>query len=544
MTITECTSCPNFRSGTIDGSSWGACAPVEQMVFLEGVSRSRHLRKLATACGDLKEHTSTAHGNAVAWPVLENTVRVTGTGSSQHTVSSCTGCVHFIDHMTVDTPGNFDYCAVQGGIVVLGESHVGCEFALPGFPSIASGRVDADGVLTDPELMQGIAGTITGFNVGASSGNTVAAQASVASGAIPDPLDYKTDIEVPDVLKDRILAWRAIEVGEGKKRVATFLPIFNPDYFLKKEVQRVDAEGRPVEGEYVFVERNADEAQLLLDSIPRPEDPEHPELYVDTLGLLETFTVTVFGNRRPLCMVGEPGTGKTEFARYAAYMMQVPFTRLAVTEDTLPDEFIGHTGFSEGRTHFVRGRLPNAISEPGVVLSDEFNTGVDAIMQMYRSLNDASRSIFLEGEEDPGRRVVRQHEDCFHLLAINPAWDARNLGTRELADADVSRLKFMQVAEPSEDVIRDIVIGRLAANDLTVTPEDLNRMMLVRKDIKQMIVQSAIPFSWSIRQDVKVAEELVYFSGVTAYKRVLGDYLTPIAAGALNEAVKSVFGDD
>jgi hypothetical protein len=77
---------------------------------------------------------------------------------------------------------------------------------------------------------------------------------------------------------------------------------------------------------------------------------------------------------------------------------------------------------------------------------------------------------------------------------------------------------------------------------MKIDKEDLKLMMKVRSDIKEFSKNGTLPFSWSIRQDVKVAGLLYWYSPAEAYRRAILDYIQPEAASAVLAAVRSIFG--
>jgi hypothetical protein len=422
-------------------------------------------------------------------------------------LDSCRQCKKFLhkDQLPFPSPGNI--CGATGYLIgssldALVEAAHKCECGETGIPDV-------------PVVLNGRSSNERIIQVNFPPQSTVTSAPTVAAArAIHDPVSYSSDLKIAEEHKGIIRAWRAVEVGEGDKVRTEYLPIFEPDYFS--------------------------EAERKL--IPETGSDEHPELYHDGSGIMESFVIDCLLNDEPLCLVGEPGSGKTEAGRWLAWEMQIPFHWFQITEETLPEDFIGKMGFKDGHTFFSWGRFPLAWVRPGLIMSDEFNTGQDAIRQAYRSVNTRSATLFLDGEEDAAKVVAKKHDYCFHLLSLNPSWDARNLGTREMADADVSRLSFKYVNEPKRDVIASIIVTVLEAEGMEITDDDLNNLLAVREDLKNLGREGSMPFSWSIRQDIKVARKLVHYSPLTAYRRALLDYCHPDVATSAEVAIRSHFG--
>lgn len=505
MTITassnpSCMNCPNFRHDTSPGGrAIGSCSESGKVIFISGVSSIDHLERIAAACPSYGEPSK---GPEPAW---FGYVEPVNTGAMpREELSSCRGCVNLIATNDPSVPEGLTLCGATGSRIDPETSHQGCAFAKAGIPAAKAQPLNA--VITDPLRVT---------SPEAVAIKVMATAKREASKPTFDPLSYNTDLEVGGEDKGVILAWRKMTVGDGSKAQDVFLPIFDPEGFSESE----------------------------RDAIPTAGDEDRPELYHDGSGLEEAFAVNSWKLDRPMTLVGEPGVGKTEGARYLAWKLQLPFTHLQLSEETLPDEFLGHPGYSaELGTHFVEGFLPQAIQRPALVLSDEINLAQEAIRQVYRSFNSSSGTIYLDGHEDGAKRKVRKHPYCMHLMALNPVWDARNLGTREMADADVRRMNFFWLEEPEDKVIMNIILSKLEADGLVVSDEEIMGMMKVRSDIKELARSGALPFSWSIGQDVKVAQLLAFYSPSNAYKRALLDYCHPDAAETVLKAVSSVFG--
>lgn len=513
-TCTTCSSCPNFVKQELNSTAVGQCEALGATIYIGGVSPFGHLNNLAEACpqagvkADVPEPV-----RFLAFPPNPE-AKPDPLGCDK--LSSCTSCVHYAYKVGTSSAGGtavVPTCGAKGSLIsdVATDCNL-CPFAKMGVTDTPV-RALADIITTSAVEFPTVAGTSP------SGPAKVAAKPKAKRKRSKlinfDPLTYSTDMELREEDKGKIMSWRLMEVGEGDKKRKIYLPIFDPEYFTSG----------------------------LRELIPQSGDSTSPELYHDGSQILETFAVEAWLEGQPLCFVGEPGTGKTEGARYIAWSLQLPFTHLQVTEETLPDEFLGTPGYDpEVGTFFKWGRLPRAIKVPGIVLSDEINLGQEAIRQTYRSLNSESATIFLDGESDTEKHVVTKHPDCFHLLSLNPAWDARNLGASEMADADVSRMSYLYVEEPKEAIIKDIVVTKLESVGLEIDADELEAMMKVRRDIKEMSRSGSLPYSWSIRQDVKVAKKLAYYSAPTAYRRTLLDYCSPDVAEMVLKAVQSHFG--
>jgi len=326
-----------------------------------------------------------------------------------------------------------------------------------------------------------------------------------------DPMDYPTDADVePEDAAKGIKAWRKIEDPEG--RASVMLPIFDPAHF---DVN-------------------------LREIIPQTGDDEYPEQYIDHQGLVYRTAVLWTQLDETPALWGIAGTGKTEFYRHMAWLMGLPFHRISVTASTEVEDLAGKMHFSsEKGTYFEYGRIPNAWKSPGIVCLDEPNVGPPDVWQFIRPLTDNSKQLVLDMNN--GERVSR-HEHAFLGMAMNPAWDVRNSGAESLADADGSRLMHIYVELPNEQVERAIIIARCKVDGYDIPEEELNTVMKIAKDLRDMSNNETLPITWGVRQQIKVARALKWFAYGTAYKLAAADYMEPEHQELIKDVVKSHTG--
>lgn len=326
---------------------------------------------------------------------------------------------------------------------------------------------------------------------------------------IVEPHDYPTDRDVTDEEREGgIRAWRKIvdPMGSGNE---AFLPIYSVDHFSPEEQAK----------------------------IPRTGDDEHPELYVDHFGGAYLAAVVWTELDETPALWGEAGTGKTELFRYLAWLMCLPFERISITQQTELDDLAGKMRFSQDRgTYFEYGRLPRAWSKPCVVVLDEPTTGPAEVWQFLRPLTDNSKQMVLDMNE--GERIAR-HPDCFLGMANNPAWDAKNVGSLQIGDADANRLFHIWMDLPPESLEREIIRNRVLVDGWEITSDQLTMLMRIAGEIRAKSKDDILPISWGIRPQIKVARALRWFDPVTAYRRAVGDYLEPDAQEVLLDSVRA-----
>lgn len=413
-------------------------------------------------------------------------------GETGKECKTCTGCSNMLtSEATADTFGwPVNLCKAKGlAIFKPLRDAKGCEYAEPGPPT------------DDPTGLEIIDEFDRHYRVEDSMVLT-----SLVPGGVDavEPSTQPTEAPVSDEDKGTIRAW--FKVHNPFNGRDYHLPIFEPEFF-------------------------SDEERAL---IPQTGDDEHPELYVDHVNLLLTFAVDSWSLDETLCLVGAPGNGKTEFGRYLAWRMQVPFRRLSLTENTDPEDFLGAQAYEPSiGTYFSPGRLPQAWQSVGVLVSDEYNVAPDSILQTYRPLTDNSKQLVIED------KIFERNAYCFHLLTMNPDWDARNIGTRPMGDADGNRLSFAWVPEPPEPVMRHILRERCAADGFKISNDNLELIVRIGKDIREFSEQGIFPGSWGIRQEVKVARKLAHYDLTLAYQRAVLDSVDPETAKLVQQAIDS-----
>lgn len=323
-----------------------------------------------------------------------------------------------------------------------------------------------------------------------------------------DPQDYPTDAEVSE--KDAamgIKAWRKIDNPEGEMSI--LLPVFDSNFFSESERAK----------------------------IPQTGDDEHPERYIDFQGLVYRVAVLWMHLNETPALWGVAGTGKTEFYRHMAWLMGLPFHRISVTASSEVEDLAGKMHFSKEKgTYFEYGRLPRAWMSPGVVCLDEPNVGPSDVWQFIRPLTDNSKQLVLDVNN--GERVDR-HPMAFLGMAMNPDWDVRNSGAEKLADADGSRLMHIFVELPDESIEREIIAERCRLDGFAISHEQINTIIKIGKDLRKLADNETLPITWGIRQQIKVARALKWFTYAQAYKLAAADYLEPEHQDIIRDSVRA-----
>lgn len=325
-----------------------------------------------------------------------------------------------------------------------------------------------------------------------------------------DPSVYPSDKDLTDKDKEQgIRAWR--KITDPNTGNIVWLPIYDPNSFEESEREKIPTSG----------------------------DSEHPEDYVDHgFYVYKTAVLWTELDETP-ALWGKAGTGKTEFYRHMAWLMQLPFERFSITASTELDDLAGKMHYTEGvGTHFEDGRLVKAWSRPCVMVVDEPNVGQPDVWQFLRPMTDNSSQLVLDMNN--GERRTR-HIDCYLGMAMNPAWDIMNVGTTVIGDADANRLMHMFIELPPEALEREIIKKRCSHDGWDIPNQMLDTVMNIAHDIRAMTEHDnqTLPISWAIRPQIKVARALRWFDYLSAYRMASADYLEPQAQEQLLDVVRT-----
>jgi hypothetical protein len=135
---------------------------------------------------------------------------------------------------------------------------------------------------------------------------------------------------------------------------------------------------------------------------------------------------------------------------------------------------------------------------------------------------------------------LERDDNCFMGMAMNPAWDIRNLGAEMIADADANRLMHIEIGLPPEDIERAIIAKAVSRDDWKISGPQLDMVMGIAKDIRSVIKEGTLSgISWAIRPQIKVARALRWWQPTNAYKKAVADYLDPETRQVLLDIVRT-----
>jgi hypothetical protein len=504
MAAGDCKQCVNYRPN----SSFGlpACAATNMLLATHNDKDSPTIRDAhADQCNAFEPGPMAATNLQIT--AVRIGVNLDAGGASvdpnREKPVSCSSCKFYAAPRTVQKELGWaaGLCTKRGELIQHSAIQT-CALACP-FGDVGDNQLSTADVMLDPRYRGGL--------------NTVkvGGKGSTVKGFDPlrhiqtDPREWETDRPVTQEDREAaIQAWRRVDDPKGKQS-PKFMPVF-------------------------------DWKELGIDRDPRETYGGHtPHLYEDHAGLLYWFAFLYGGTwgdpargdqglQETLMLLGEAGTGKTEFWCYVAYLMDLPFTRLSIRPDTESMEFFGTGALVDSEsggqvTTFKPGRFTTAYQRPGVVCIDELTAANDSIMYLIRPVIDGAGQFAIEQEA----MVFEQDPACFIGVACNPSWNPLYTGTRPLSAADDSRLNKRWVELPDEATERHIITAHCKAVGYDIDVKILDRLFRIAGDLREQYKNHDSTLPWGIRDQIKVAKLTWGLDMIDAFNTAVLDGMDP-----------------
>lgn len=491
----------------------------------------KQAKQIAARCSEFGKPTEFANDGgrdlaieiAVAFPDLSSQIHPEAPDAR---VRSCAGCVNYVGPVAAEIKLGWKtgFCKAKGSLLLddrLGRYAARCEFRIRGDGGLANSFPD-DKTLDDWNV-----NVLPEHTIKMSAGSPMAILKAKRDVGY-EPSEYPTDKPVgPGAQAKGVRAWRRVK-DQREFGADIFIPVF--DIRTMTEIPK---------------EWDLD---IELAKIPLTASDERPGDYIDHGNFVYRVAVAWTRLGETPAMWGPAGVGKTELFRHLAWLMQLPFERISITASSELDDIAGKMMFINNETVWHNGRVSRAWSKPNVLLIDEPNVGPPDVWQFLRPLTDNSKQLVLD--QNRGERISA-HRAAYLGMAMNPAWDVRNVGAMELGDADGSRLMHINMPLPPREIEEAIIKQRLILDrPPRLDGEALKReeyreneiiriLMEVAKDLRSMSDQGAIPVSWGIRNQVKVARLKKYLSWEDAFRAGVVDALEPKAGEVILASVGS-----
>lgn len=532
-----CTTCPQFvgpdaQVEMIGTSVKGPMCPLKLLVIgrpsLGDKATTKHADAQGKSCDsygvpfdrtairDEAKHAPLEFN--VAFPDI---TRQTLSGNQPESVITCVTCEHYVPQSKVqqDTGWNGSFCRAKGTLMLSDR--------LPSYAKGCSFKSNTMSPATNWNYQTVIGDYVIPFlpeyTDGFGKPNFSGLIKAVTDGTY-EPTTCESDSPVSQNAKNvGIRASKKILDPKGFGP-PIFLPVFDLNF--------VKPDGTPLFSE---VEKA---------KIPRTGDDEHPELYMDHSGIVYKIAVLWQKLRETPAVWGPPGVGKTEVFRHLSWMMVLPFERISFTGSTELDDIAGKMMYSPDKgTYYHYGRVPTSWSKANVFTLDEPNVAPPDVWQFVRPLTDDSKQLVLDQSKT---EIIRRHKFAFFGMAMNPAWDPKNVGAMELGDADGSRLMHIHMPYPTPEVERAIITNRARLDRWN--EDDMTRavdlVMKISPELRTLCDDGVIPNSWSPRNNIKVTRAMRYFAPVEAFRIAIADAFEPKAQQAVLDVVRNYAPED
>jgi len=462
----------------------------------EIAARQRHFASKCPKFGEPKPQIP--NFETVKMEVLLGMPQVgSGEGYAPELVSSCKACVHYLneDKVANEWGWSVPICAAKGTLLLgnrLTVESKDCEYKSFAGISLGNGTPNGDGFSTGwYKSLQFLPEYAPGF-----TGSVATAFVQVQQELI-EPSTYETDAPVSaDDAASGIRAWRKI-VSQEDEVFSVMIPVYERSFFTPLEQRK----------------------------IPNTGDSEHPEHYVDHFDGVYTASFCWQVTDQTPAFWGQPGTGKTEFLRHMAWLMQIPYERFSITASSELEDLAGKimVNPTDG-TYFQYGRFVKAWQRPCVLVVDEPNTGQNDVWQFFRPLTDDSKQLILDMNDG---ETLDRTDGTFLAFCMNPAWDVKNVGANPISDADVNRLMHNEIPLPDESVEMEIIKQACEDGGFELRQDQLETIMAIGTEIRGLCDNGTLPITWAIRPQIKVARALQGFKPLKAYSLAVADFLEP-----------------
>ncbi len=455
------------------------------------------LLHFASGCSD-HNLALTSHPVSITPRVVKPDENVLAKGATGESLGTCNACSNLVLQAGVMTDLGYplSICKAKGTLVIRPMQEAkGCGWASPGKPSS-----DASDLILSDHLQRG-------FKVK----DSVKLKDLMGDNlTFKEPSTYESDLKVmPEDALAGIRAWRKyIDPETGNDY---YMPIFSREFFTEEEQSRIPTTG-------VEFGRTG-----------------YPEAYIDHAGIHYDFLKINYTLSMAMCLIGDAGTGKSQYGVHLGWLMQVPVERFEIRPDMDVEDFLGHPRVGPEGDYWSTGRFGQRITRPGILILDELNAAPDPVKFFFRAYLDQGKINLDYGTEEP----PIQNDYSVTLATQNPAWDARNIGTLQDANADFQRMTYVWVPDPPDPVTKHILRERCATDGYEVPDAILDKIVKISDDIKALSKEGTFPGTWGLRQDLKVARLTAHYGLVNAYRRAALDALEPDVAMIVIEAIES-----
>ena len=186
-------------------------------------------------------------------------------------------------------------------------------------------------------------------------------------------------------------------------------------------------------------------------------------------------------------IIGPTGTGKTHIIRSLAQALKLPMLEVSFTLGTDVTDLIGRYELKEGRTEWIYGPLPNAMTHGTLFYADEINMArPDVVSRLHPCLDDRRSITVSEHEEE----LIEAHHRYRFVGAMNPV-ELGYAGTRPLSPALKRRFEeIIYINYPKKETELKILKSRSSMDDESILDKMVDVATKLRRAHEEGMVSS------------------------------------------------------
>lgn len=240
---------------------------------------------------------------------------------------------------------------------------------------------------------------------------------------------------------------------------------------------------------------------------------------------------------------GESGCGKSEFWAQVAAYLNMPFTRINLDGHLTRSDIVGgmklvSDGHGGQETRFVEGALPRAMSQPGLLLIDEFDLGDPEIMPIFQPVLEGKPLVMLED----GGRIVHPHPMFRIALTGNTIGlgsdNQMYLNAFEQSAATRDRISaFVEMQYMPANIEQEVVMARMPGAD----PDFVSKLIQLANKVREGYRNQEIHQLFSTRKVQFCASRFAKFGGLyPTPEQAAADIIETVILNSMDGASRQV----
>lgn len=238
------------------------------------------------------------------------------------------------------------------------------------------------------------------------------------------------------------------------------VPVAGDLVYLNSKRENVEGPGKPAAKEK---QRRTSPPPIVLalkqgnPNWNHEEIPKAQRFWIDEANALAVQSA--LNRRKPLLIIGEPGTGKTTLAQCIAAWNDLPYTGVGASGNFDEFRLQGYQTIRDGEMRYVMAEFARRVEVGGLLHIDEQAFMPPEVLAFLNSLFDDRRELQLSGYDG---RVIKAHPDLFIVVTQNPN-DGRFAGQSDMNVATYDR--FARIRLPYLDIEQEVEMLRTKCPD-------------------------------------------------------------------------------